>query len=129
LIAHYIPYTSYCNTLLFVLKLQDVAQISYKVLLGIINSNFIGWYFKKKFQIKDSDTFPQIMIRDILSFAVPNENNHLTQRIENTIDAILSTKELNKDSETSNLEKQIDQLVYQLYNLNEDEIKIVEGLL
>lgn len=126
LIAHYIPYTSYCNTLLFVLKLKPVrAKISYKALLGIINSGFIGWYFRKKFQISDKDTFPQIMIRDILQFAVPNESNKTTQQIEKLVDAILTSKKSNVD--TKGLEKEIDQLVYELYELTEEEIKIVES--
>jgi type II restriction/modification system DNA methylase subunit YeeA len=32
-----------------------------------------------------------------------------------------------KDNETTDLENQIDQLVYQLYDLTEEEIAIVEG--
>lgn len=57
LIANYIPETSYCNTLLFVLKIRD-NFCSYKSLTGILNSILIGWYFRKKFQISDEDTFP-----------------------------------------------------------------------
>ncbi|MGI4803386.1 MAG: Eco57I restriction-modification methylase domain-containing protein, partial [Janthinobacterium lividum] len=126
LIAHYIPYTSYCNTLLFVLKLQPSSgKITYKALLSVINSKFIGWYFRKRFQISDDDIFPQIMIRDILNFAVPNKNNTITKELEKLVDQILEQKQLGTD--TISLEKQIDQLVYQLYNLTEEEIKIVEG--
>lgn len=128
LIAHYIPYTSYCNTLLFVLKLKPIqAKISYKALLGIINSSFIGWYFRKKFQISNEDTFPQIMIRDILQFAIPNENNITTQTIEKSVDQIIDSKHLNPKADTTVLETEIDRLVYQLYGLTEAEIKIVEG--
>ncbi len=128
LIANYIPYTSYCNTLLFVLKLKnDVAQISYKALLGIINSNFIGWYFRKKFQISDEDTFPQIMISDILQFSIPNVKSEITDQIEEKVNRILSAENARPISEISALEKEIDQLVYQLYELTEDEINIVEG--
>ncbi len=128
LISHYIPYTSYCNTLLFVLKLRpDSAKISYKALLGILNSNFIGWYFRKKFQISDSDTFPQIMIRDIQQFAVPNLSNQLTNRIELLANQILQAKDQNSTADTTALEAQIDQLVYQLYDLTEEEIEIIEN--
>jgi len=126
LIANYIPYTSYCNTLLFVLKLKpELAKISYKALLGILNSKFTGWYFRKKFQISDSDTFPQIMIKDIQQFAVPNLKNEITDEIDAIVGEILWQKEQNKD--TSNEEHQIDQLVYQLYELTEEEIKIIIG--
>jgi adenine-specific DNA-methyltransferase len=128
LISHYIPYTSYCNTLLFVLKLRhEAAKISYKALLGVLNSNFIGWYFRKKFQILESDTFPQIMIRDINQFAVPNLANQSTKDIEVLVDQILIEKEENPSADTTLLESQIDQLVYELYGLTEEEIAIVEG--
>ena len=40
------------------------------------------------------------------------------------VDKIISTKKKNKD--TATLEKQIDQMVYKLYNLTVEEIKIVE---
>ena len=128
LIAHYVAYTSYCNTLLFVLKLDDkLAKITYKTLLGVINSSFIGWYFRKKFQINNEDTFPQIMIRDILRFAIPNVNTIITQKIEKLVDEILTAKKYDRHADTSGLEKECDTLVYQLYGLTEEEIKIVEG--
>ena len=122
LIATYVSYTSYCNTLLFVLKLKpDVSKISYKAILGILNSNFIGWYFRKKYQISDSDTFPQIMIRDILEFSIPNVSNPITSDIARKVGSLLQGLDLS-------LEQEIDQLVYQLYGLTEEEIKIVEGV-
>lgn len=43
------------------------------------------------------------------------------------VDKILSLRQQDKAADTSQLEKQIDQLVYQLYGLTEEEIKIVEG--
>lgn len=127
LIANYIPYTSYCNTLLFVLKLKPEAKISYKALLGVLNSTFIGWYFRKKFQISNSDTFPQIMIRDIQQFAVPNLKNEITNAIEVVVGKIIWQKEQSHTADTTEFENQIDQLVYQLYDLTEDEIKIIEN--
>ncbi len=128
LIATYIPNTSYCNTLLFVLKLiPGKAFISYKSLLGILNSKFIGWYFKKKFQISDEDTFPQIMIRDILQFAIPNVSNETSKNIGSTVDQILTLKSLNPAADTAALEAEIDQLVYALYGLTAAEIALVEG--
>jgi hypothetical protein len=38
-----------------------------------------------------------------------------------------SSKDKNPDADTSKLEKQLDEMVYKLYELTEDEIKIVEG--
>ena len=41
------------------------------------------------------------------------------------VKTVMSTRKANED--TTDLENQIDQLVYQLYELTDDEIKIIEG--
>ncbi|MCL2652152.1 MAG: BREX-1 system adenine-specific DNA-methyltransferase PglX, partial [Candidatus Azobacteroides sp.] len=136
LLATYISETSYCNTLLFVLKLKN-ANYSYKSILGILNSHLIGWYFRKKFQISDDDTFPQIMIRDILQFPIPKIETKTQNEIEKNVDLLL---QLNKELQTVTLPNQIEQIksrigysedkineiVYGLYGLSEEEIKIIE---
>ena len=71
LLANYIHILHTAILYCLFLSYNQMQKISYKSLLGIINSNFIGWYFRKKFQISDEDTFPQIMIRDILQFHIP----------------------------------------------------------
>jgi len=137
LIANYIPYTSYCNTLLFVLKINEPA-FSYISLTGVLNSSLIGWYFRKKFQISDSDTFPQIMIRDIYEFPIPELNNKIGSDIGVNVERLIKLHEEIKTNRLPDKIEQlkiriehiddcINQLVYQLYELSEDEIKIVEG--
>ncbi len=144
LLATYVPETSYCNTLLFVLKKKERTQLNYYYLLGILNSGFIGWYFRKRFQISSEDIFPQIMIRDILQlpfhtidFTKPEEKK-MHDDLVALVDKMLELhKQLQKTSFESEKEpiqrqiaatdKKIDLLVYQLYGLTEEEIKIVEG--
>lgn len=48
-------------------------------------------------------------------------------KIESLVDKILSTKKENPQADTSGLENKIDKLVYKLYDLTEEEIKIIEG--
>lgn len=43
------------------------------------------------------------------------------------VDKILATKKANPQADTSAWEKEIDALVYQLYGLSEEEVKMVEG--
>ncbi len=45
----------------------------------------------------------------------------------NSVTKILAAKRADPQADTSALEGEIDQLVYQLYGLSEDEIGIVEG--
>lgn len=137
LIATYIPETSYCNTLLFVLKLTDTGY-SYKSVLAVLNSTLIGWYFRKKFQISDDDTFPQIMIRDILQFPIPNfrkeDESDLSKLVSQLLQLNQEKAETKLDSKINQLQSKIDyceerinQIVYKLYDLTKAEIKIVEG--
>ena len=43
------------------------------------------------------------------------------------VDQILDAKHTDPNSDVSNLENEIGKLVYELYNLTDDEIAIVEG--
>ncbi len=138
LIANYVEGTTYCNTLLFVMKITNI-EYSYKTLLAILNSILIGWYFRKKFQVSSEDTFPQIMIRDILQFPIPKKiNQESNKKLTKLVDLLI---ELNLDRNQTALEykvnqienkiehceTQINELVYQLYGLTNEEIAIVES--
>lgn len=54
-------------------------------------------------------------------------NQPIVHQIEQLVDQILAAKKVKPNADTSALEKQIDQLVYKLYGLTPEEIKIVEG--
>jgi type I restriction-modification system DNA methylase subunit len=138
LIGTYVPDTSYCNTLLFVVKTKRGANVGYLYLLGILNSGFIGWYFRKKFQISEEDTFPQIMIRDILQFPIPTPDKSLHDRMVEMVEEMLTLHKQLASAKTEHektalqrqidaTDKQIDALVYELYELTQEEIEIVEG--
>ncbi len=43
------------------------------------------------------------------------------------VDRILEAKRGDHQGDTTNLERQVDQLVYELYDLTDDEIAVVEG--
>jgi type I restriction-modification system DNA methylase subunit/predicted type IV restriction endonuclease/small nuclear ribonucleoprotein (snRNP)-like protein len=137
LIGTYVPYDSYCNTLLHVLKIKDESY-TYNCVLALLNSSLIGWFFRKHFQISDDDTFPQIMIRDILQFPVPEidllSENELNKQADQLL--ILNDKlkkaslQSQKDQLTSHIqhcETRIDELVYGLFNLTDEEIRIVDA--
>jgi hypothetical protein len=54
-------------------------------------------------------------------------NQSLVSQIEALVDAILARKRGNPNADTRDLERDIDQLVYRLYDLSPDEIRLVEG--
>ncbi|MDE0468696.1 MAG: Eco57I restriction-modification methylase domain-containing protein, partial [Candidatus Poribacteria bacterium] len=58
---------------------------------------------------------------------ITKANQHLAEQIEMRVDKILDAKHIDPEADTAILEDEIDKLVYELYNLTEDEIAIVEG--
>jgi type I restriction-modification system DNA methylase subunit len=138
LIATYVSETSYCNTLLYVLRLNGKVELSYKYVLGLLNSKLMGWFFRHKFQINSTDTFPQILIRDIQQLKVvnPKKSQHATMvKLVETMLALhkqaaaarLPDEKERLQRQIQSTDRQIDRLVYDLYGLTEEEIRIVEG--
>lgn len=53
-------------------------------------------------------------------------NKTIVKQIEGLVDKILNAKKQNKNADTSTWEREVDRLVYKLYELTEEEVKIVE---
>lgn len=111
-------------------------RINEKFWLGYINSKFISWYtynFIYSRAIRTMDLY-NFYIRQI---AIPHDvikNQSKQLSMIELVDQILYiTKEgdylenPDKQAKVKRLEKEIDQLVYKLYDLTPEEIKIVEG--
>jgi len=64
--------------------------------------------------------------RYIKHIPLPANNSSLKYNIELLVDEITALKKQTPWSDTTELEKKIDQLVYELYGLTEEEIQIVE---
>ncbi len=115
----YTNFDTYVSATFYVIKTNRINQ---KVLIGILNSRLIEfWLFHKG---KMQGTNYQLDKEPLLELPIITPNDELQTKIEQVVDAILSAKEHNQD--TTALEAEIDQLVYQLYELTEEEIKIIE---
>ena len=97
-----------------------------KYLLGILNSKLSEWYFNQISTTTGMGTnrWKKYKI-EIFPIKEPTEIEESS--LENLVDEILTAKKGDRHADTSELEKAIDDLVYQLYGLTEEEIKIVEG--
>nr|WP_251825502.1 hypothetical protein [Campylobacter jejuni] len=58
---------------------------------------------------------------------INSKNQKIADELINLVDEILKVKEQDKNANTQELENKINSLVYKLYNLNEEEIKTIEG--
>ena len=66
-------------------------------------------------------------MKDVPIPPITEANQGLVAEIENKVDEIIAAKAAAPNADTSNLENEIDKLVYDLYDLTDDEIAIVEG--
>lgn len=99
-------------------------EVNPKFLLAILCSKLVQYYYTLEFKA-DTDVFPKIRIAQVKKIPIKIIDKSSQKPFIELINRILEEKELDKD--TTHLESQIDQLVYQLYELTEEEIKIVEG--
>jgi adenine-specific DNA-methyltransferase len=105
------------STLIFISKENN----DLKFALGLINSKLMLFYIKEKYRGSSYNTGISFTKQMINNFPIPS----IDDRIIKIVDKILTEKQ-NPSADTTVLETQIDQLVYQLYGLSEEEIKIVE---
>jgi len=92
---------------------------SLKSLLGILNSNLMNLYF--------SNCFVDYNIKPKYIEQLPLAAKFNSLELDNLVANLISLKRENTIIDTKEIEKQIDQLVYQLYGLTEEEINIVEN--
>lgn len=111
-----------------------------KIVLGIINSNIVKFFWKIMFSDFKA-SFPQVTISSLEQIPIIDLDSipkNIKQQFVKNIDDLLVTKlmhyhaKTDKDktfyeNKTNSLDRQIDRLVYELYGLTEEEIMIVEG--
>jgi hypothetical protein len=93
-------------------------------LLGLLNSSAIWWFLKN---ICNRLMGGALAMQSIYIEQIPIPPNLHTTSIRTLVTQILAAKRANPTADTSKLEDEINQLVYQLYGLTEEEIGIVEG--
>ncbi len=111
----------------FVLTLDNIKYMYY--LCAILN-NPIALFYLEQVYTKLDDTGWQWKKEPVEKIPIPkinSKNQKIADELINLVDEILKAKEQDKNANTQELENKINSLVYKLYNLTEDEIKIIEG--
>ncbi|UOS38399.1 class I SAM-dependent DNA methyltransferase [Helicobacter pylori] len=101
-----------------------------RYLLGMLHSKLITFAFKTFYAgggLGESGyRYKKAFIERLPIPKITPQNQKLADKITDCAKAILEAKEKNPKANTQELEKEIDALVYQLYNLTDEEIKIIE---
>ncbi|WRB30121.1 Eco57I restriction-modification methylase domain-containing protein [Helicobacter pylori] len=108
----------------------DTCNLSYckerehaKFLVGLLNSRLLDWLFRK------TSTNNHVNLYELETLPIPQiikSNQPTADKIIALVDKILKSKEKDPKANTQRSEKEIDALVYQLYHLTDEEIKIIE---
>ena len=94
-------------------------------LLAILNSKLATFYHFNSSPKATKGSFPKILVKDIKEFPLPKWED--VQVLSSMVEKILATKSSSLDVDTKTVYKEIDQTIYQLYGLSDEEIKIVEN--
>ncbi|MCQ2822603.1 class I SAM-dependent DNA methyltransferase [Helicobacter pylori] len=101
-----------------------------KLLTALLNSKLVTFYFKNFcggcILGKSGYQYNKHALEKILIPKIIHKNQELADKITDYADKILQAKAKDPKANTQELEKEIDALVYQLYNLTDEEIKIIE---
>ncbi len=101
-----------------------------RYLLGMLHSKLITFAFKTFYAgggLGESGyRYKKAFIERLPIPQITPKNQELADKITDGAKQILALKEKDPKANTQGLEKEIDALVYQLYNLTDEEIKIIE---
>ncbi|OFX37770.1 MAG: hypothetical protein A2X08_01825 [Bacteroidetes bacterium GWA2_32_17] len=122
---------------------KDENRLNTKYLLALLNSNLINFYHGHKFLDLSKNLFQKILIQNCKKFPIKTINNkediqkqneiikfvdHLLQLNEEIQKTNLESKRIQLLGKIEYFENQINEIVYQLYDLTEDEIKTIKQL-
>jgi len=132
-------YEAYLNnkSVLNILHEDDSAE-ALKCLCAVLNSRLTSLYYKQRAVKSTRRFFPKVVIRNLREFPFPaeisdREKAKLVELVDDMLGACCDLQSAKTDHDRSFIQrqiaatdKQINQLVYELYGLTDEEIRIVE---
>src|SRR5690554_1454265 len=124
----FIDKSNYASNNFFSIQFKDYNDNSFDNLipvLGLLNSRFSNYYIRKIIAPSLGNTFVETKIFHLLRLpflkVLMKSKDFYT-----AINTLIKSKEKNENFESTSLEKEIDVLVYRLYGLTYEEVKIVD---
>ncbi|MCH4603672.1 class I SAM-dependent DNA methyltransferase [Helicobacter pylori] len=120
----------YFNNSLFMMTSKTLKTRDFYYICGLLNTTLYRWLTIQmtnlitigKYAYGSKDKIERLPIPKITP-----QNQELARKITDGAKQILALKEKDPKANTQELEKEIDALVYQLYHLTDEEIKIIEN--
>ncbi|MBK8701228.1 MAG: Eco57I restriction-modification methylase domain-containing protein [Saprospiraceae bacterium] len=96
-----------------------------KALLAILNSKVV-WHFLKSICVIRSGGYIEVKPQYFEQIPIPDIDVKVQTKLSVLVDTAIQERAKNQQVDITDQEAQIDRLVYELYGLSEEEIKIVE---
>lgn len=95
-----------------------------KIILAILNSNLMSFYHKNKYLDTHKVLFQKVLIANTkkLPIVLPEDSAPISM----LVDAIIEAYKNDLNADTTSLEQKIDLLVYKLYDLTYDDVKLID---
>ncbi|MBU1101962.1 MAG: Eco57I restriction-modification methylase domain-containing protein [Bacteroidetes bacterium] len=113
------------NSDIFNLIPKSTNKVSTKVFCSILCSRLCSTYFKRKNINLNRKTYPKINVNTLEKFPMPGLSDHYCSKLIGQYDKLSNVDE-NDHSVIKELEKQLDILVYKLYELTWGEVMVVD---
>jgi hypothetical protein len=109
------------------------------VLLACLNSKLMSWYFLKRSNVGQRDDFPKIVLKETRTLPVPktipaDSSAKIVQLARHMLELQRTLRDCRTDQRKNAIQRQIDatdrqidQLVYELYGLTDEDIALIEG--
>jgi len=123
-----VPTFAYTEREVYVMMAINVIKterINLKYLTALLNSKLIAFWLKHKGKMQGENY--QIDKEPLLALPIKKIPNKGQQPFIDLVDKILAAKKDNPQADTGTWEREIDRLVYELYELTEEEKAIVEN--
>jgi hypothetical protein len=117
----YTNFDSYVSATFYVIKTERLNQ---KYLTGLLNSKLIEFWLRNKGKMQGNNF--QLDKEPLLNIPIFEPSKTKQKEIQDLVDQILTLNKANPQADTSQLEEEIDELVYQLYELTAEEIEVVK---
>ncbi len=123
-IFSYVNFDCYVSATFYIIKTK---RFDSKFLVGLLNSLLIRFWLKHRGKVQGNNyQIDKEPLMNIPLIKITKSNKPTADKIIVLVDKILKSKEKDSKANTQKLEKEIDALVYRLYNLTDEEIKIIE---
>ncbi|KAA6489534.1 class I SAM-dependent DNA methyltransferase [Helicobacter pylori] len=124
-IFSYVNFDCYVSATFYIIKTK---RFDSKFLVGLLNSLLIRFWLKHRGKVQGNNyQIDKEPLMNIPLIKITKSNKPTADKIIVLVDKILQIKEKDPKANTQELEKEIDALVYQLYNLTDEEIKTIEN--